>query len=87
MSIADEITLEWLRRERLAQLNTGQTDRQKLAAEHGQLWDVPELGRDFEVEGFMAPFVVARRRADGKVGSLEFRHHPRFYFNWQEDKR
>ena len=44
-----------------------------------------ELATAFEIIGFMAPLVVARRKADGRMGSLEFQHQPRFYFNWQED--
>jgi hypothetical protein len=40
------------------------------------------MGQDFEAIGFMAPFVVVRRLADGKKGSLEFQHDPRFYFNF-----
>jgi hypothetical protein len=32
----------------------------------------------------MAPFVVVRRLSDGQKGSLEFQHHPRFYFNFQK---
>jgi hypothetical protein len=30
--------------------------------------------------------VVARRKSDGMRGSLEFQHHPRFYFNWEDDR-
>jgi hypothetical protein len=48
-------------------------------------WNTEELVRDFEVLGFMAPFVAARRRSDGAIGSLEFTHSPRVYFNWTED--
>ena len=57
-----------------------------LAAETGQTWTTDELRRDFDVTGFMAPFVVVRRKSDGAVGSLEFTHSPRVYFNFQEDK-
>ena len=60
------------------------TERARLVAEHGQVWDTEELGRDFTVEGFMAPFVVVRRKADAKRGSLSFQHSPRFYFDFQE---
>ena len=56
-----------------------------LAAEKGQTWTTGELQRDFEVTGFMAPFVVVRRRSDGAVGSLEFTHSPRVYFGWKAD--
>jgi hypothetical protein len=30
--------------------------------------------------------VVVTRKSDGVKGSLEFRHSPRVYFNWQADK-
>lgn len=77
--------LETLRRSRLAQINAHPGTRQELEALHGLVWDAEELARDFEVEGFLAPFAVVRRRADGVVGSLEFQHSPRFYFNFQID--
>lgn len=48
-------------------------------------WNTAELQEAFEVKGFMAPFVVVRRKADGKEGTLQFTHSPRKYFNWQED--
>ena len=77
---------EQLRRVRLAVLNAEPGDRPALKERHGDVWDGVELGRDFEVIGFMAPLVVARRRSDGTRGSLEFQHHPRFYFNWGDDQ-
>jgi hypothetical protein len=46
-------------------------------------WSTEEMTRDFEVLGFLAPFVVVRRRADGVEGTLEFRHSPRVYFNFE----
>jgi hypothetical protein len=39
----------------------------------------------FEVKGFMAPYVIVRRKSDDAVGSLEFQHEPRYYFSFQED--
>lgn len=48
-------------------------------------WTTAELTRDFEVIGFMAPFVVVKRKSDGAKGSLEFTHSPRVYFNWRAD--
>jgi hypothetical protein len=61
-------------------------ERSRLVTEHGQVWDTEELSRDFAVEGFLAPFVVVRRKTDGVRGSLSFQHQPRFYFDFQEDK-
>lgn len=50
-------------------------------------WTTDELREEFEVKGFLAPFVVVTRRSDGASGTLEFTHSPRVYFNWQEDVR
>jgi hypothetical protein len=57
-----------------------------LAASADRRWSVDELRADFDVIGFMAPFVVVRRRSDGVKGALEFTHSPRTYFNWQQDR-
>ena len=66
-------------------IESGQTHRDLAAAK--QRWNTQELGRDFEVHGFMAPFVVVTRKADGVKGSLEFTHYPRWYFNFVPDTR
>lgn len=90
MTITNDPTEE-VRRNRLAELSGAvesqnpTTERQRLEARHGQVWDTPELSNDFEVIGFMAPYVVARRKSNGRKGSLEFQHMPRFYFNFVLD--
>lgn len=77
---------EKLRRERLAELNGHATqDRAEAEGRYGQVWNTDEMTRDFEPLGFMAPYIVVRRRSDGKRGSLEFQHLPRFYFGWREE--
>jgi hypothetical protein len=76
---------EAIRRMRLAELSPG-VDRAELERRHGQVWDPAGLSAEFEVVGFMAPYIVVRRKADGKVGSLTFQHEPRFYFEWKEDQ-
>lgn len=73
---------ESIRRARLAEVNAEPADRQTLEARHGKVWDTDELARDFEVLGFLAPYVVVRRNSDGQKGSLEFQHHPRIYYNF-----
>ena len=79
---------EALRRERLVEINGEQPiTRESLEQKYGQVWTTEELARDFIVTGFMAPLVVVRRKADNVVGSLEFSHMPRFYFNWQEHQK
>ena len=70
------------RRQRLVEINGEPGTREALEAEHGQVWNTEELGRDFEVTGFLAPFVVVRRKSNGKKGSLEYQHQPRFYFGF-----
>jgi hypothetical protein len=77
---------EAARRERLAEINAEPGSREALEAEHGQVWDTPQLAQDFEVIGFLAPLVVVRRKADGVKGSLEFQHSPRFYFRFEPHK-
>lgn len=42
-------------------------------------WTTDELRKDFEVIGFMAPYVSVRRKKDGVKGSLAFTHCPRLY--------
>lgn len=46
-------------------------------------WTTAEMQADFEVLGFMAPFVTVRRKSDGVLGSLEFKHSPRVYFGFK----
>jgi len=67
-------------------IETGQPQAD-LAANTEQTWDTDQLRADFEVIGFAAPFVVVRRKADGKKGTLEFvpGEHPRLYFGWVEE--
>jgi hypothetical protein len=74
---------ETIRRQQLAQINAEPGSREALEAEHGQVWDTGQLGQDFTVEGFLAPYVVVRRKSDGQRGSLMFQHNPRFYFKFE----
>lgn len=76
----DEV--EKIQRKRLAEINKEPKDRPALEAIHGQVWSTDELTREFEVQGFRAPFVVVKRTKDNQLGSLEFQHYPRFYFNF-----
>ena len=73
---------ESIRRQRLIEINTEPGIRESLEARYGQVWDTAELRREFVVEGFLAPFVIVRRRSDDQPGSVEFQHEPRFYFNF-----
>ncbi len=81
-----DATLEDARRIRLQEINTDAGDRARLEARYGKVWDTEELRAEFEVLGFMAPFVVVKRKSDNQKGSLEFQHHPRFYFSFTEDR-
>jgi hypothetical protein len=83
---------EQIRRNRLAKINSAvasqdaEAERKRLEAQYGQVWDAAQLAQDFEVLGFMAPYVVVQRRSDGCKGSLEFQHSPRLYFNFDLDQ-
>jgi hypothetical protein len=74
---------EAARWERLVKINAEPGSREALVQQYGRVWDTQELAEEFEVKGFLAPLVVVRRKADGVVGSLEFQHRPRFFFNFQ----
>ena len=69
-----------------ALINVIPLERAELEKIHGQVWDTKEVSQDFELVGFAAPLVVARRKSDGKLGSLYFQANPRLYFKWEEDK-
>jgi hypothetical protein len=71
---------ETIRRDMIA---SGEPQRNLEKAE--QRWDTDQLRAEFEVIGFMAPFVVVKRKSDGVKGSMEFVHLPRFYFNFVPD--
>jgi hypothetical protein len=77
---------ENIRRAMVDEINSNPGSREALEKEHGQVWDTEQLTKDFEVRGFMAPFVVVKRKSDGVVGSLEFQHQPRFYYGFTPDK-
>ena len=70
---------EPIRREMVAEINAVEGSREYLEAKHGEVWDTTELQEQFEVTGFMAPFVGVRRRSDGVKGSLMFQASPRCY--------
>jgi len=78
---------EAIRRQRLTEINAEPGSREALEAAHGQVWNTDELRDEFEVVGFMAPFVVVYRNSDHQKGSLEFQHSPRFYFNFSPHTR
>ena len=69
---------------RRAMLVNGQPQRDLVEAT--QRWDTQELGRDFTVHAFAAPFVVVTCKSDGVKGSLEFTHNPRWYFKFVADR-
>lgn len=81
---------EPIRRAEVALINSAveseneQAERSRLEKLYGKVWNTEELRVSFEVIGFMAPYVIARRLSDNKKMSLQFQHNPRFYFNAKE---
>lgn len=77
---------ENVRRTRQTELNKHSAkNRADAEKRHGQVWTTPELDLEFTVLGFAAPYVIVERKSDGKRGSLEFQHEPRFYFKWRPE--
>lgn len=67
-----------------AEINSVMSERQQLECVYGKVWDTEEVTEEFEILGFLAPFVSAKRKSTGKTGTLVFQHQPRFYFDWRE---
>ena len=85
LKILDET--EALRRSRQEELNAMGWPREVLEDTYGTVYSTEELRERYEVVGFFAPLVVVKSRADGSLGSFEFQHSPRFYFNWIKDNQ
>lgn len=73
------------RRRLVAEVNAEPGSREDLEAKHGRVWSTSELQEEFEALGFMAPFIIVRRRSDGAKGSLMFQGSPRFYFAFKPE--
>ena len=61
------------------------TVEDQLRAQHGRIWTTQQLREDFQVDAFLAPFVHVTRKSDGALGTLQFTHRPRYYFQWRAD--
>ena len=64
----------------------GPASREALEECCGQAWDTRQMTEAFEVLGFLAPYVVVRRKSDGRKGTLMFQHNPRLYFEFVEEE-
>jgi len=79
---------EAIRREEVARINSEvvsddkDAERARLEAIYGEVYDTDQIRQIFEVLGFAAPFMIVKWKSDGRKGSLEFQHNPRFYFNF-----
>jgi hypothetical protein len=60
------------------------SERKRLEAQYGKVWDTDEVRAEFKVLGFMAPFVIVEQKSTGNKGTLTFQHHPRFYFEFEQ---
>jgi len=75
---------ENIRRGMVEIINSNPSEREKLETVFGKVWNTSEVSKDFEIIGFMAPFVVAKRKSDSVKGTLTFQHNPRYYFDFKE---
>lgn len=79
---------EYVRQVLAAEINADPASREALEAKYGKVWDTKEMQVDYEPIGFAAPFIIVRRRVDGKQGALTFQHGPpRLYFDFTESSR
>ena len=76
---------EAIRKQMVAELNSEDNTKTELEAKHGQIWTTSEMQEEFDALGFMAPFIIVRKRDTGERGSLMFTHSPRYYFSWNPE--
>lgn len=67
---------EGIRRAMVKAINSEEMDYE------GQTWTTDQLTQEFEVVGFLAPFVMVKHKTTGEKGTLMFKHSPRVYFEW-----
>ena len=60
-------------------------NEKQLLEKYGKIWDTKKLREDFRVMGFLAPHIACIRKFDNLKGSMEFQHHPRFYFDFVDE--
>jgi hypothetical protein len=83
---------EMTRRQFQQMINAGAFEREELERIalgmdfEGKVWDTQELSADFDVQGFLAPFVGVIRKSDGQKGVLLFQHYPRYYWGFTPDE-
>jgi hypothetical protein len=73
-------------RRRLIESGVPQSELEATVKAGEPVWDTKAMTEEFECIGFMAPFVVVKRRSDGVKGTLTFTHSPRFYFDFAPDE-
>ena len=61
-------------------------DRKALEAKFGKVWSAQELEQEFVVTAFIGSTVVVRRKADDRVGTLEFTNRLHLFYNLQPQK-
>ena len=76
---------EAVRREMVEEINTDPSSREWLEDRYGKVWDTAQLQEEFNVTGFLAPFVAASSKLTGTKGTLEFQHSPRYYYSFSPE--
>ena len=57
----------------------------ELEAQHGRVWTLREIAREFVITSIIGHTVVVRRKADDAVSTLEYQEGPPFlYFGFTE---
>jgi hypothetical protein len=64
---------ENVRRDLTQKINSLKAEREDLEDKFGQVWSTEELSSEFEVKGFLAPFVVVVQKKSGAKGSMMFK--------------
>lgn len=82
--MSEQDPTEAARREMVAEINKDPETLEEYRAKYGKAWDTKGMQEEFEPIAFMAPFIMVRRKSDGKKGTLMFQHSPRVYWGFEE---
>jgi hypothetical protein len=63
-------------------INADPKTRAELEASAGPVWNHEEVEHEFDLCGFIPPFVFVIRKSDGMVGTLVFQRQPKLYWGF-----
>lgn len=83
-SVPSDHMVDCMRMKLASTINNNPKTREELTKDFGNVYDSTEVHTAYKILSFAAPFVYVQDITTGKKGTLEFQHHPRFYYSFEE---